>query len=88
MEISELDADTAGDTDGMYRRIRISRDYDNIRKWRVLMHEWMHAVMYTNGVGSVIPDEVEEIIAQSVEHALEEFLRQIAPQLFEEKEST
>jgi hypothetical protein len=46
-------------------------------QWQVFLHEWAHAVLYVNGVASVIDDAVEEIIAQSLEHALVELLSQM-----------
>lgn len=81
VEVTELDDDTAGDTDGLYRRIRISQDYDTVRMWRILVHEWTHAVLEVNGISNVISSEVNEVIAQSMEHALEELLGQIGPAL-------
>lgn len=81
VEKANLEEEVVGDTLGLYRRIRISDSLDNKKAWSVLVHEWVHAVMYINGVASVIPDEVEEIIAQSLEHALEELLLQIGPDL-------
>lgn len=41
----------------------------------------MHAVLYVNGAANVLPNEVEEMIAQTMEHALEEMLLQIGPQV-------
>lgn len=81
MEVTEVEDDTAGDTVGIYRRIRVSKEYDSRKQWSILSHEWVHAVLHVSGVASVIPDQVEEIIAQSIEHALEEMLKQIGPQL-------
>lgn len=81
VEKANLEEEVVGDTLGLYRRIRISDTLDNKKAWSVLVHEWVHAVMYINGVASVIPDEVEEIIAQSLEHALEEFLLQVGHNL-------
>lgn len=54
---------------------------DSRRLWTTLLHEWVHAVLYVNGVANVLGDEVEEIIAQTFEHALEEMLLQIGPQV-------
>jgi hypothetical protein len=39
--------------------------------------------MYVNGVSSTVPEEVEEILAQSFEHAIEELLQQIGPALLD-----
>lgn len=84
VEVTELDSDTAGDTDGIYRRIRISEDYDSKRRWRIFVHEWVHAVLEVNGVSNVISSEVNEVIAQSMEHAVEELLQQVGRQLLEQ----
>lgn len=73
-----------GETLGLYRRIQIDQDLDNRRCYTTLLHEWVHAVLYANGVANVLPDEVEEIIAQTFEHALEELLLQIGPQIMEQ----
>jgi hypothetical protein len=75
--------DVLGDTIGLYRRIRISRDLTRRQQWTTLVHEWAHAVLYVNGVASVIPDEVEEIIVQSFEHAVEELLEQVGEELLQ-----
>lgn len=81
VEKVELDDDAVGETVGLFRRIQISNDVTRRQSWNVLLHEWAHAVMYVNGAASVIPDGVEEMMAQSLEHALEELLMQIGPQL-------
>jgi len=75
--------DVLGDTIGLYRRIRVSRDLTRRQQWTTLVHEWAHAVLYVNGVASVIPDEVEEIIVQSFEHAVEELLEQVGEELLQ-----
>lgn len=82
MEMASLDEENVlGDTVGLYRRIRISKDLTRRQQWTTLVHEWAHAVLYVNGVASVIPDEVEEIIVQSFEHAVEELLEQVGEDL-------
>jgi hypothetical protein len=83
VERADLDEDTVGDTVGLYRRIRVSPDINHKKAWSVLVHEWAHAVMYVNGVSSTVPEEVEEILAQSFEHAIEELLQQIGPALLD-----
>jgi hypothetical protein len=65
---------TWGDTVGYLRRIRISSKQDTRRQWTTLLHEYLHAVLYINGVSSTIRDDVEEIIVQSMEHAIEQFM--------------
>jgi hypothetical protein len=82
VEMADLNEDDVlGDTVGLYRRIRISKDLTRRQQWTTLVHEWAHAVLYVNGVSSVIPDEVEEIIVQSMEHAVEELLEQVGEDL-------
>jgi hypothetical protein len=82
VEMASLDEENVlGDTVGLYRRIRISKDLTRRQQWTTLVHEWAHAVLYVNGVASVIPDEVEEIIVQSFEHAVEELLEQVGEDL-------
>lgn len=65
---------TWGDTVGHLRRIRVSAQQDTRRQWTTLLHEYMHAVLYVNGVSSVVDDKTEEIIVQSMEHAIEQFM--------------
>lgn len=67
----------AGETFGFYRRIQISEDSDTIRRWRTLVHEWVHAAMYVNGIGSAIGVQLDEVIAQTMEHVIEEMFLQI-----------
>lgn len=82
VEVCPIEDDsTVGETYGLHRKIRISDTLDNRKKWSVLLHEWVHAVLHVNGAGSVLPEHVEEMIAQSMEHALEELMLQIGPQL-------
>lgn len=81
VEKVQFEEELAGETVGMYRRIQVSGDLTRRQAWSTLVHEWVHAVLHVNGVSSVVPEEVEEIIAQSVEHAMEEFLLQVGPQL-------
>jgi Zn-dependent peptidase ImmA (M78 family) len=81
VEKVKLEEDLAGETVGIYRRIQVNSDLTRRQAWSTLVHEWVHAVLHVNGVSSVIPEQVEEIIAQSIEHSLEEFLLQVGPQL-------
>ena len=81
IEVTEVPEGICGETLGFYRRIKIDQDLDTRRYWTTLLHEWVHAVLYVNGTSSVIPDEVEEMIAQTMEHALEEMLLQVGPQI-------
>lgn len=81
VEKVKFSEDLAGETVGMYRRIQISEDLTRRQAWSTLVHEWAHAVLHVNGIGNVLSEEVEEVIAQSIEHAMEEFLLQIGPQL-------
>lgn len=87
VEVVKLEEEgLCGDTDGILRRMRVNQDYDIIRKWRILIHEWTHAVLYVNGAASVIDDSIEEMIAQSMEHAIEELLLQVGRALLDQIE--
>lgn len=81
VEVTQLDEETVGDTVGFYRRIRISNDIDSKKLWSVLVHEWVHAVLHVNGVANTLDADLEEVIAQSMEHAIEELMKQIGPSL-------
>jgi uncharacterized protein (UPF0218 family) len=81
VEKVKFEEELAGETVGMYRRIQISDELTRRQAWSTFVHEWAHAVMHVNGVSSTIPEEVEEILAQSLEHALEEVLHQVGPAL-------
>lgn len=65
-----------GETVGSYRRIRINSNLDMERQWGTLIHEYIHGALYVAGVGNVLNDAVEEIIAQTVEHAILQLLDQ------------
>ena len=88
VEVTKVNEGVVGETLGLYRRIQIDQDLDTRRCWTTLLHEWVHAVLYVNGVANVLPDEVEEIIAQTMEHALEELLLQMGPQILEHLKET
>lgn len=68
------DEGSLGETAGELRIIKVAASQDTRRKWTTLLHEYMHATLDVNGVGSVLDDGIEEIIVQSLEHALEQFL--------------
>lgn len=73
--VDEVDDEGSdGETSGTHRIIKVSASQDTRRQWTTLLHEYMHAVLDTNGVGSVLEDGIEEIIVQSLEHALEQLL--------------
>lgn len=84
VEVTKVNEGIVGETVGFYRRIQIDQDLDSRRCLTTLLHEWVHAVLYVSGVANVLPDEVEEIIAQSMEHALEEMLLQIGQQVIDQ----
>jgi hypothetical protein len=77
-EIDKVASDeerTWGETDNTLRLIKIDSTQDTRRRWTTLMHEYYHATLYVTGVSSVISDELEEIIVQTMEHSNEQFLR-------------
>ena len=63
-----------GSTVGFSRRIQINSTQDVRRQWTTLLHEYLHAALYVNGASANLKDEVEEMIVQSLEHAIEQFL--------------
>lgn len=75
------DEGSSGETIGELRLIKIAESQDTRRRWTTLLHEYMHAVLDVNGVASVLSDELEEIIVQSLEHGLEMFLLAHGPKL-------
>jgi len=77
VEVKKVDSDIFGETDGLKKIITVSSSLLPSEQWQVFLHEWAHAVLYVNGVASVIDDAVEEIIAQSLGHALVELLSQM-----------
>lgn len=87
VEVAKLGEEgLCGDTDGILRRMRVAEEYDTLRKWRILIHEWVHAVFYVNGAANVLDDDIEEMIAQSMEHAIEELLLQVGRPLLDQLE--
>lgn len=73
----QVDGDPChGVTIGLNHRMRVEAGLDTSRQWSTLLHEYIHAVLYTNGVSSVIPYKIEEVIAQSLEYGILELLRQ------------
>lgn len=81
IELTDTGEENVGETLGLHRKIAISQALDTKRIWSVLVHEWAHAVLYANGVANILGDSVEEVIAQSLEHAVEELLKQVGPEL-------
>ena len=70
------DEEVSGETIGAYNRIRINGDLDLPRQWQTLVHEYVHAVLHVVGVGNFLDDQVEEVIAQSMEFGVMQLLRQ------------
>jgi Zn-dependent peptidase ImmA (M78 family) len=65
---------SVGETAGELRIIKIAASQDTRRRWTTLLHEYIHAVLDVNGVASGLDPDMEEVIVQSLEHALEQFL--------------
>jgi hypothetical protein len=70
-----------GEMVGIYRKIQINQDLDSKRQWSTLLHEYIHAVLYVMGAGVVIEHGLEECITQSLEHGIEQFLKQVGPEI-------
>lgn len=76
------DEESAGETCGEFRHIKVASNQDTRRRWTTFaLHEYLHAVFAVNGVGSVLDEGIEEIIVQSLEHALEQLLLTHGPQI-------
>lgn len=66
--------DSCGETDGELRFIRICSSQDTRRRWTTLFHEFVHGVLHVVGLGNKLEENTEEVIAQSMEHAVEQFM--------------
>lgn len=65
----------SGYTDGERRLFVIDSNLDVGRQWETLVHEYVHGALYVNGVANVITDELQEVIAQTLEHAICQLVR-------------
>ncbi len=72
-----------GVTDGELRVIRIDNAQDTRRQWTTLIHEYVHATLHVVGLANKLNDESEEVVAQSLEHSMEQLLIQCGPQILE-----
>mgnify|MGYP000849753488 CR=1 FL=1 len=66
-----------GVTFGAQHLIRICADLHTARRIRTLVHEYVHAVCYVTGFANILNDDLEEILAQSMEYGI----MQLVPQL-------
>lgn len=73
--VDSIDEGAAGETLGDMRIIRLCNDQDTRRLWTTLFHEFTHAVLHVIGYGNESDDQIEEMIVQSLEHAVEQFMR-------------
>lgn len=71
------DDDLASALDGCQtgHRIKINADNDVSKRWRALLHETMHGALYVTGVQSVLDPNIEEIIVQTLETHVNQFMR-------------
>ena len=70
--VADDEEPTWGDTTNVSRRIRISAAQDTRRRWTTLLHEHLHATLYV--IGAQLTEETEEMIVQSLEHSIEQFM--------------
>ena len=63
-----------GRTFGNSYKIEICADLPRYRKWRTLLHEYIHAALYVNGVYAGMPEHLEEVVVQTLEHAFIQFI--------------
>lgn len=74
------DTESLGSTHGETRMIRISSALDSRRRWTTLWHEVVHACFHVIGFGNESDSMLEEILVQSLEHTLEQFMLQHGPE--------
>ncbi len=70
------DPQCCGQLVGDEHRIDIRSNMSPELKWRTLIHEVIHATLHMNGLASKLDDTTEEVIAQSVEYAMCQLIRQ------------
>jgi len=84
IELVEFDEEgQCGECHGLLRTIKISSALDSKRQWTTLVHEFVHASLFIMGAGTEIPDPIEECIAQTMEHSIEQLIKQVGPQLLD-----
>lgn len=73
--VDTVDAEgSVGETAGELRLIKIADSQDTRRQWTTLLHEFFHATLDVMGASSILDPDVEEMIVQSLEHSMEQFL--------------
>jgi len=75
--------DCVGETHGDTHLIEIDNSLNSARQWRILLHEYVHATLYINGLGNVLDGDVEEVIAQSLEYSITQFIHKYGIQFKE-----
>ena len=68
--------DTYGQMLGSEHKIQIRAGLSKEQQWQTLIHETVHATLHITGLASKLDDTVEEVIAQSVEYAMCQLIRQ------------
>lgn len=62
--------------------IVISDSLDTSKRWKTLLHEYIHAVLHVAGTGALIEgEEREEALVCSLESGLVQLIEQVGPQL-------
>lgn len=72
--VDSIEEDAVGETAGELRVIRIDKNQDSRRQWTTLFHEYMHACLHVIGYANESVPEIEEMIVQTTEHAVEIFM--------------
>ena len=76
--VKQVDEDhNAGETDGTKRTIKISTTQNPTEelKHSVLVHEYLHAVLYVTGQSERMGEKEEESLVLALEHALADKIR-------------
>jgi hypothetical protein len=86
--VDQIDEDgSSGEMSGIFRIIKVWNGQDSRRQWTTLLHEYVHATLDVMGAGSILEPDVEEMIVQSLEHSMEQFLLAHGKQILKALES-
>lgn len=82
---SDLAADEevefCGLTDNDAKVISLAAYQDSSKRWKTLLHEYIHAALFVGGTGHLLEDNSEEAIVRNVESAMVQLIEQVGPQL-------
>jgi hypothetical protein len=69
--VKDVDAEHSyGETEGPERRIKVKKSLPPDMLEATLLHEIIHAILYTSGVGEMLNENLEEAIVVALENGL------------------